>query len=126
MPRTPISSIEPGQFVRHPERPDWGLGQVQSALGDRVTVNFENAGKVLVNTADHLAGVVRRILPVEAGMTLEAPHGMAQLSLHARVSSPMIDPFGRSITYIRVSVTDRCDLRCVYCMAEDMTFLPKA
>ncbi|MGH7161604.1 MAG: radical SAM protein, partial [Acetobacteraceae bacterium] len=38
----------------------------------------------------------------------------------------MIDPFGRTITYLRVSVTDRCDLRCVYCMAEDMTFLPKA
>jgi cyclic pyranopterin phosphate synthase len=38
----------------------------------------------------------------------------------------MIDPFGRSITYLRVSVTDRCDLRCVYCMAEDMHFLPKA
>ncbi len=38
----------------------------------------------------------------------------------------MIDPFGRSISYLRVSVTDRCDLRCVYCMAEDMTFLPKA
>ena len=38
----------------------------------------------------------------------------------------MIDPFGRSIDYLRVSVTDRCDLRCVYCMAEDMTFLPKA
>src|SRR4051812_8173167 len=37
----------------------------------------------------------------------------------------MIDPFGRSITYLRVSVTDRCDLRCVYCMAEDMDFLPK-
>ncbi len=37
----------------------------------------------------------------------------------------MIDPFGRSITYLRVSVTDRCDLRCVYCMAEDMHFLPK-
>ena len=37
----------------------------------------------------------------------------------------MIDPFGRKITYLRVSVTDRCDLRCVYCMAEDMTFLPK-
>ena len=37
----------------------------------------------------------------------------------------MIDPFGRSITYLRVSVTDRCDLRCVYCMAEDMSFLPK-
>src|SRR5487761_155551 len=38
----------------------------------------------------------------------------------------MIDPFGRHITYLRVSVTDRCDLRCVYCMAEDMSFLPKA
>jgi cyclic pyranopterin phosphate synthase len=38
----------------------------------------------------------------------------------------MIDPFGRAITYLRVSVTDRCDLRCTYCMAEDMTFLPRA
>jgi len=39
--------------------------------------------------------------------------------------SALIDPFARPITYLRVSVTDRCDLRCVYCMAEDMTFLPK-
>ena len=38
----------------------------------------------------------------------------------------MTDPFGRSITYLRVSVTDRCDLRCFYCMSEDMTFLPKS
>jgi len=38
----------------------------------------------------------------------------------------MIDPFGRKISYLRVSVTDRCDFRCVYCMAEHMTFLPKA
>ncbi|MGC1177767.1 MAG: GTP 3',8-cyclase MoaA [Methyloceanibacter sp.] len=38
---------------------------------------------------------------------------------------PMIDPFGRRITYLRVSVTDRCDFRCVYCMAETMTFLPR-
>jgi cyclic pyranopterin phosphate synthase len=37
----------------------------------------------------------------------------------------MIDPFGRAVNYLRVSVTDRCDFRCVYCMAEDMTFLPK-
>ena len=37
----------------------------------------------------------------------------------------MLDPFGRDVSYLRVSVTDRCDLRCVYCMAEDMTFLPK-
>jgi GTP 3',8-cyclase len=39
--------------------------------------------------------------------------------------APLVDPFGRAITYIRVSVTDRCDFRCVYCMSEDMTFLPK-
>jgi len=38
----------------------------------------------------------------------------------------MTDPFGRSISYLRVSVTDRCDLRCFYCMSEDMTFLPKS
>jgi GTP 3',8-cyclase len=38
---------------------------------------------------------------------------------------PLIDPFGRAITYLRVSVTDRCDFRCVYCMAENMVFLPK-
>ncbi len=41
--------ILPGSFVRHPDRPDWGLGQVQSVVGDRVTVNFENAGKLLIN-----------------------------------------------------------------------------
>ncbi len=38
---------------------------------------------------------------------------------------PMIDPFGRMVSYLRVSVTDRCDFRCTYCMAENMTFLPK-
>src|SRR5437763_15136479 len=38
----------------------------------------------------------------------------------------LVDPFGRAITYLRVSVTDRCDFRCVYCMSEHMTFLPKA
>jgi cyclic pyranopterin phosphate synthase len=41
-------------------------------------------------------------------------------------TAPLIDPFARAISYLRVSVTDRCDFRCVYCMAEDMTFLPKA
>ncbi|MBB4007868.1 cyclic pyranopterin phosphate synthase [Rhizobium taibaishanense] len=39
--------------------------------------------------------------------------------------SPMVDPFGRAVSYLRVSVTDRCDFRCTYCMAENMTFLPK-
>jgi cyclic pyranopterin phosphate synthase len=43
----------------------------------------------------------------------------------ASAPPPLVDPFGRSISYVRVSVTDRCDLRCVYCMAEHMTFLPK-
>src|SRR6476660_9026946 len=42
------------------------------------------------------------------------------------IKPALIDPFQRAITYLRVSVTDRCDFRCVYCMAEDMTFLPKA
>src|SRR5277367_57502 len=41
-------------------------------------------------------------------------------------SAPLVDGFGRAVTYLRVSVTDRCDLRCVYCMSEHMTFLPKA
>ncbi len=44
----------------------------------------------------------------------------------AAATRPLVDPFGRAISYLRVSVTDRCDFRCVYCMAEDMTFLPKA
>ncbi|HJS81010.1 MAG TPA: radical SAM protein, partial [Vitreimonas sp.] len=39
---------------------------------------------------------------------------------------PLVDPFGRAITYLRVSVTDRCDLRCIYCMTERMKFLPRA
>jgi GTP 3',8-cyclase len=43
----------------------------------------------------------------------------------AATSDSLIDPFGRAITYLRVSVTDRCDFRCVYCMAENMVFLPK-
>ncbi len=41
------------------------------------------------------------------------------------MTAPLIDPFQRAITYLRVSVTDRCDFRCVYCMSENMTFLPK-
>ncbi|HVV40887.1 MAG TPA: GTP 3',8-cyclase MoaA [Nitrobacter sp.] len=51
---------------------------------------------------------------------------MVSAPLSSARSQPMIDPFGRSISYLRVSVTDRCDLRCFYCMSEDMTFLPKA
>lgn len=43
--------LSPGMFVRNPQAPEWGLGQVQSAVGHRVTVNFEHAGKQLINTA---------------------------------------------------------------------------
>src|SRR3981189_1760246 len=50
----------------------------------------------------------------------------SSLSPAASLSRPMTDPFGRTISYLRVSVTDRCDFRCVYCMSEIMAFLPKA
>jgi FKBP-type peptidyl-prolyl cis-trans isomerase 2 len=40
--------LAPGMRVRHPDEPDWGIGQVQSVVGDRVTVNFEHAGKLLI------------------------------------------------------------------------------
>jgi GTP 3',8-cyclase len=55
--------------------------------------------------------------------------GVATLDIERprpRPGDALVDPFGRGITYLRVSVTDRCDFRCVYCMAEDMAFLPKA
>ncbi len=42
--------LEPGMFVRHPSEPDWGLGQVQSNVGGRVTVNFEHVGKVVIDS----------------------------------------------------------------------------
>ncbi len=44
--------LEPGMLVRHPNQPDWGLGQVQSAINGRVTVNFEHAGKVVMNMSE--------------------------------------------------------------------------
>ena len=56
------------------------------------------------------------------------PNGISTIELDRGELRPnaLIDPFQRAITYLRVSVTDRCDFRCVYCMAEHMTFLPKA
>jgi len=57
-------------------------------------------------------------------MTLSAP--TLDLDRLANHPAPLIDPFARAITYLRVSVTDRCDFRCVYCMSENMSFLPKA
>ncbi len=43
--------LAPGMLVRHPNEPDWGTGQVQSVIGDRITVNFQHRGKVLINGA---------------------------------------------------------------------------
>jgi cyclic pyranopterin phosphate synthase len=57
--------------------------------------------------------------PYDAPFTI-TPHSIGQAA-----PEPVVDPFGRSIRYLRVSVTDRCDLRCTYCMAEHMVFLPK-
>ena len=53
------SLLAPGDFVRHPGRPDWGLGQIQSMVGTRITVNFENAGKLLID------GSVVELEPIE-------------------------------------------------------------
>ena len=61
--------------------------------------------------------------PQSAGHLMASLERLYVLDVVSRLS--MIDPFGRAVTYLRVSVTDRCDLRCVYCMAEDMSFLPK-
>lgn len=46
-----MTTLTPGRYVRHPDRPDWGIGQIQSAVAQRITVNFEHAGKVLINAA---------------------------------------------------------------------------
>jgi cyclic pyranopterin phosphate synthase len=56
---------------------------------------------------------------------LENAEVASQTSNSQQAVAPMVDPFGRAITYLRLSVTDRCDFRCTYCMAENMTFLPK-
>lgn len=45
-----LNNLVPGMLVRNPLEPDWGLGQVQSAIGNRITVNFEHAGKRLINS----------------------------------------------------------------------------
>jgi GTP 3',8-cyclase len=59
-------------------------------------------------------------------MTATNGSSMLELERASGRPRPLIDPFRRAITYLRVSVTDRCDFRCVYCMSENMTFLPKA
>jgi cyclic pyranopterin phosphate synthase len=53
------------------------------------------------------------------------PDATARTGIAPLARPVLTDPFGRDISYLRISVTDRCDFRCVYCMSEDMTFLPK-
>ncbi|MCC3306542.1 DUF3553 domain-containing protein [Sneathiella sp. HT1-7] len=52
-----LAQFSPGQYVRHPQEPDWGVGQVQSSVADRVTVNFEHAGKQLI-----IVGLIELVL----------------------------------------------------------------
>ncbi len=52
------AALEPGQYVRLAAAPEWGLGQIQSVAGDRVTVNFENAGKRLINVKNAALSIV--------------------------------------------------------------------
>ncbi len=52
MPASTASFVVPGVLVRHPGQPDWGVGQVQSAIGERVTVNFSEVGKRTINAAE--------------------------------------------------------------------------
>lgn len=58
------TDLAPGDFVRHPTEVHWGLGQVQSVVGDRITVSFENRGKVLINAA-----IVSLIATTDEAMT---------------------------------------------------------
>ena len=68
------SLLVPGAMVRHPSQPDWGLGQVQSVVGERVTVNFEDRGKVLINAAvvelEVVGARTRRLIRREAASSL--------------------------------------------------------
>lgn len=50
--------LEPGMLVRHPQEPDWGIGQVQSRVADRITVNFEHKGKVVINGSQIMLAVI--------------------------------------------------------------------
>jgi hypothetical protein len=64
----------PGLYVRHPDMPEWGIGQVQSVIGHRVTVNFENAGKQLIN------GAAVALAEIDPADTLNTTKSAAQKS----------------------------------------------
>jgi GTP 3',8-cyclase len=68
----------------------------------------------------------REVMETQSMDSVEVDHSQVRDFDAAPARSALVDPFGRHISYLRVSVTDRCDFRCVYCMSENMTFLPKA
>ena len=57
------TDLFPGLRVRHPDRPDWGAGQIQSVVGNRVTVNFEDAGKLVINTDQVVLEIIEQNAP---------------------------------------------------------------
>ncbi len=69
--------------------------------------------------------MTRYMTPMVPAATLESRPDTVPPGADARDRGPLVDPYGRHVNYIRVSVTDRCDFRCVYCMSEDMAFLPR-
>ena len=92
------------------------------AHGRRIGLDEDVPGRNItefrITTDDILASKVYSV-------TERTTNHIADFSGNGPAQPPMIDPFGRAISYLRVSVTDRCDFRCTYCMAENMTFLPK-
>ena len=58
-------------------------------------------------------------------MTEKSEENLIEKTSQTNTKPQLVDRFGRQVTYVRLSVTDRCDLRCVYCMSEDMTFVPR-
>jgi cyclic pyranopterin phosphate synthase len=126
----------PPPKVRKPMRPK--LKKAQSCRGaeGRISVPEPGPGHALIPVRPAPAGCglwaprkVPRLCRRRRGVPRAEP--ARQLMSGSSLTSsdhrfqPMVDPFGRTIRYLRVSVTDRCDLRCFYCMSEDMTFLPK-
>jgi GTP 3',8-cyclase len=73
-----------------------------------------------------ICGDALSVIGATQGWTMALAAGTSTIELDRAKPSALIDPFHRAITYLRVSVSDRCDFRCVYCMSEHMTFLPKA
>ena len=87
------------------------------------TSKANNGGACLIRKLRRQDKIMTHFDKAHAAPTI---HSTYPAAISSCPEAPIVDPFGRTITYLRVSVTDRCDFRCVYCMSENMTFLPKA